>query len=165
MQTGDGRIRLTLSTPVQTRDDSDGKMLGFAIAGRDRRFYPADVQWYSDGSVDNRNRPRYQRNVLVLSSPFVADPVHYRHAWARNPMSNLVNGRGIPLACQRSDDWILEETPVRIDAAGNLSNRAIANRIRKMLKLADIERRIREAEATLAELKPAREKARAEAER
>ena len=158
----EGTIRLTMSTSIQTKDDSDGRMMGFAIAGKDRRFYPADVQWYTDGSVDNRNRPRYQRNVLVLSSPFVPEPAHYRHAWARNPMSNIVNGRGIPLATQRSDDWLLEETPEKIDASGSVSSRAIANQIRKMLRLADMERRIKEAEATIADLTPAFEKAQAE---
>jgi len=158
----EGTIRLTMSTSIQTKDDSDGRMMGFAIAGKDRRFYPADVQWYTDGSVDNRNRPRYQRNVLVLSSPFVPEPIHYRHAWARNPMSNIVNGRGIPLATQRSDDWLLEETPEKIDASGSVSSRAIANQIRKMLRLADMERRIKEAEATIADLTPAFEKAQAE---
>ena len=92
-----------MSTEIRTKDDSDGKMLGFAIAGEDRRFYPADIQWYTDGSVDNRNQPKYQRNVLVLSSPFVPEPVHYRYAWARNPMSNLVNGsqRSLGHATQR----------------------------------------------------------------
>lgn len=159
----DGMIRLTMSTPVQKKDDSEAKMMGFAIAGKDHRFYPADVQWYTDGSVDNRNRPKYQRNILVLSSPFVPEPVHFRHAWARNPISNIVNSRGVPLATQRSDDWILEETPEKIDTSGNASSRHISNQIRKMLRLADIERRIREAEATITELKPAFEKARAEA--
>jgi sialate O-acetylesterase len=154
----DGTIRLTMSASVQTKDDSDGKMMGFAIAGKDRRFYPADVRWYTDGSVDNRNRPKYQRNILVLSSPFVPEPVHYRHAWARNPISNIVNARGIPLATQRSDDWILEETPVKIDTSGNTSSRYIANQLRKMLRQGDIERRIKEAEATMAALKPALEK-------
>jgi len=162
IKTGKGQIRLTMSTPVQTRDDSDGKMMGFAIAGKDRRFYPADVQWYTDGSVDNRNQPRYQRNILVLSSPFVPEPVHFRHAWARNPISNIVNARGIPLATQRSDDWILEETPDKVDTAQDTSSRYVANQIRKMLRHADMERRIKEAEATLAELKPAFEKASAE---
>lgn len=160
----DGKIRLTMSTPVQKKDDSEAKMIGFAIAGKDRRFYPADVQWYTDGSVDNRNRPKYQREILVLSSPFVPEPVHFRHAWARNPISNIVNGRGIPLATQRSDDWILEETPEKIDSPENASRRYISNQIRKMLRLADIERRIKEAEATITELKPAFEKARAEAQ-
>jgi sialate O-acetylesterase len=159
VKTDDGMIRLTMSTSIHTKDDSDGKMMGFAIAGKDRRFYPADVRWYTDGSVDNRNQPRVQRDVLVLSSPFVAEPIHYRHAWARNPISNLVNARGIPLATQRSDDWILEETPEKIDTPENASSRSITNQIRKMLRLADIERRIKEAEATLADLKPVLEKA------
>ena len=98
----------------------------------------------------------------MLSSPFVSEPVHYRHAWARNPISNIVNGRGIPLATQRSDNWALEETPEKIDTSQNASSRYVANQLRKILRLADIERRIREAEAVLAELKPAFEKASAE---
>jgi sialate O-acetylesterase len=150
----DGVIRLAMSTSIKTKDESDGKMMGFAIAGNDRRFYPADVQWYSDGSVDNRNEPKYQRDVLVLSSPFVSEPIHYRHAWARNPISNIVNGRGVPLATQRSDDWILEETPVKVKDFDKKNSRQISNEIRKMLRHADIERRIKEAEATIADLKP-----------
>jgi len=98
----------------------------------------------------------------VLSSPFVPEPLYYRHAWARNPISNIVNGRGVPLATQRNDDWILEETPEKVDTSQNASSRYIANQIRKTLRLADIERRIKEAEATIAELKPAFEKANAE---
>jgi sialate O-acetylesterase len=164
--TADGTIRLTMSTEIKTRDDSDGHLLGFAIAGEDRRFYPADVQWYTDGSVDNRNRPKYQRNVLVLSNPFVPEPVHYRHAWARNPMSNLVNGRGVPLATQRSDDWILEETPEKIAIPENMpddaARRYAGNQIRKQLELDDIKRRLQEAEATIAELKPIVEKTEAQ---
>jgi sialate O-acetylesterase len=163
MQTIDGTIRLTMSSEIKTRDDSEGKLLGFAIAGEDRRFYPADVQWYSDGSVDNRNQPRYQRNVLVLSSPFVPEPAHYRHAWARNPLSNIVNARGVSLATQRSDDWLLEETPEKINTPENMSEdaarRFAAGQIRRKLELADLERRVQEAEATIAELKPALDKA------
>ena len=152
-----------MSDEIKTRDDSEGKLLGFAIAGEDRRFYPADVQWYSDGSVDNRNQPKYQRNVLVLSSPFVPEPVHYRHAWARNPMSNIVNSRGVALATQRSDDWLLEETPEKISTPENMpedaARRFAAGQIRKKLELADLERRIQEAEATIADLKPVLERA------
>jgi sialate O-acetylesterase len=165
----DGTIRLTMSTDIKTRDDSDGRLLGFAIAGKDRRFYPADIQWYTDGSVDNRKQPKYQRDVLVLSSPFVAEPVHYRHAWARNPMSNLVNSRSVPLATQRSDDWLLEETPLQIPLPPNTDLKSQARRIRglltKELELADTERLIQEAEATIAELKPVLEKARADSQR
>lgn len=153
----DGKILLTLSTAVKTKDDSDGKMLGFAIAGADRRFYPAVVDWFTDGKRDSRNRLQYKRNMLVLSSPFVSAPRHYRYAWARNPMANIVNGRGIPLATQRSDDWRLEETPIKLPVPEGMdassARRWLSGRLRKELTLADTERRIREAEATIAELK------------
>jgi sialate O-acetylesterase len=149
---GHGRIELTMSTPVQTRDDSDGKMMGFAIAGQDRRFYPADVQWAKGEPAGNGSQPTVHRNTLVLSSPFVPDPIHFRHAWARNPISNIVNGRGIPVATQRSDDWILEETPVKVEGFDKKNSRQISTELRKMLRQADVERRIQEARATLAEL-------------
>jgi sialate O-acetylesterase len=153
----DGRIRLTLSTSVRTKDDSDGRLLGFAVAGADRRFYPAEIDWYTDGKRDSRNRLQYKRNMLVLSSPFVPEPKHYRYAWARNPMANIVNGRGIPLATQRSDDWVLEETPIKLPTPRGMDARSqrrwLSGRLRKELVLTDTERRIREAEATIAELK------------
>ena len=160
-----GSIRLTMSTDVKTRDDSDGKMLGFAIAGADRRFYPADANWFTDGTKNDRNRVEYEKNILVLTNRFVPAPVHYRYAWARNPMGNVVNNHGVNLAGQRSDDWILEETPVKIatpkDMPEDAVRRQVANQLRKELERDDLARRVKEAEATLAELKPALEKAQA----
>jgi sialate O-acetylesterase len=161
----DGKINLTLSTTVKTKDDSDGKLLGFAVAGADRRYYPAVVDWFTDGTRDNRNRLQYKRNMLTLSSPFVAEPKYYRYAWARNPIANIVSNQGTPLATQRSDDWLLEETPIKLPVpkgmdAGSV-RRYLSIRLRKELTLADTERRIEEAEATIAELKEqyARDKA------
>jgi sialate O-acetylesterase len=165
----DGTIRLTMSTAVKMKDESSDKLVGFAIAGKDRRFYPADVNWYTDGTKDNRNRLQYKRDILVLSSPFVAEPVAYRYAWARNPMANITNGRQIPIATQRNDDWIMEETPERIATPENMTEdaarRNAAGQLRKKLELADTERRIKEAEATIAQLKPVVEKAKADAEK
>lgn len=157
VERADGEIRLAMSTELRTKDDSDGRMLGFAIAGEDRRFYPAEIDYYTDGSLDGRNRPIYQRKTLVLSSPFVDQPVHYRYAWARNPMANLGNGRQVPLATQRSDDWLLEETPITIpvpsDMDPNSQDRYVRTRLTKELQLNDTERQIQEAEETLARLK------------
>ncbi|MCP5524058.1 MAG: hypothetical protein H7A46_21180 [Verrucomicrobiales bacterium] len=156
VEAADGTLRLTLSSEIRTRDDSDGRLLGFAIAGGDRRFFPAEIEYYTDGSTDDRNRPIYQRNVLVLRSPFVPEPRHYRYAWARNPMANLVNARQVPLGTQRSDDWLPEETPVQfptppgMDESGQRRYRF--NRLRKELQLADTERQILEAKATLERL-------------
>lgn len=165
----DGTIKLTMSTAVKMKDESEDKLAGFAIAGKDRRFYPADVDWYSDGAKDNRNRPVYSRNILVLSSPFVPEPLHYRYAWARNPMANITNGRQIPIATQRSDDWVLEETPVKFPAPQGMPERDVARQARgkiaKELELDDTGRRIKEAEATIAKLKEPFEKAKSDWEK
>ena len=94
------------------------------------------------------------------------EPIHYRYAWARNPMGNIVNSRGVSLPTQRSDDWILEETPVKIAVPPNMTadaaTRQAAGQIRKELERDDLERRVREAEATITELKPLLDKANAD---
>jgi len=158
-----------MSTAVKMKDESSDKLVGFAIAGKDRRFYPADVNWYTDGAKDNRNRPVYSRDILVLSSPFVAEPVAYRYAWARNPMANITNGRQIPIATQRSDDWILEDTPVKFPTPQGMlekdAARQVHGKITKELELDDTERRIKEAEATIAKLKEPFEKAKSDWEK
>lgn len=162
-----GALKLTLNSEVKTRDDSDGKILGFAIAGNDRRFYPAHADWFSDDAKDKGKKPQYVRNILVLSSKFVSQPAHFRYAWARNPMGNVVNSRGVPLPGQRSDAWLLEETPIKpavpAGTPEDAARRQAGNQLRKLLEQADVERRFQEAEATLTELKPVVEKARADA--
>jgi sialate O-acetylesterase len=157
VEVSDGTIRLTMSTQITMKDESESGMTGFAIAGKDRRFHPAEIRYFTDGTVDNRNRPKFQRDILVLSSPLVPEPVHYRYAWARNPMANLTNSRQIPIATQRSDDWLMEETPIKfpLPPGADLKSmsRQISGKISKELELQDRERRIVEAEATVAELK------------
>lgn len=158
----DGTMRLTMSTDVKTQDDSDGRMLGFGIAGEDQIFRPATINHLMETSAKD-SKPQANRKVLVLSSPLVSKPVHYRYAWARNPMGNIVNNQGVPLAAQRSDDWVLElSPPVLSGIPDEAAKRAAAGQIKKVLQLADTERRIKEAEATIAELKPVLEKAQSE---
>jgi sialate O-acetylesterase len=148
-------LHLTMSTPVTMKDDSENEMNGFAIAGNDRRFYPAEVKWHTEMTSDNKTKE--VRNVLVLSSPFVQEPAHYRYAWARNPMANVTNNRQVPLPAQRSDGWLLEETPVQLPLPPGMSEeehtRIQGALNRKELELGDTERHIQEAEATLANLK------------
>ena len=64
---------------------------GFAIAGTDRKWYPATV--------------RIERDHVSVSSPQVAAPVAVRYGWADNPECNLYNRDGLPLAPFRTDAW------------------------------------------------------------
>lgn len=155
MEIADGAIKLAMSTEVKTCDDSDGRMLGFGIAGDDRRFYPADANWFTEGGKNARGKAEYVKNILVLSSKFVPEPKHFRYAWARNPLGNIVNPTSVPLHSQRSDEWIMEETPL---PATGTDPRANNRQLQQELKRADLERRLQEAEATVAELKPLVEK-------
>lgn len=66
-----------------------GAIAGFAIAGADGNFVPAEAK--IDGTT------------VVVSSSQVAAPVAVRYAWADDPVSNLVNQVGLPAGPFRSD--------------------------------------------------------------
>ncbi|MCA9032871.1 MAG: hypothetical protein KDA66_18785, partial [Planctomycetaceae bacterium] len=110
MQSQDGSLLLQLDVDVQ--DPAEGAIEGFAIAGEDRKFHPANVAYFEKGK-DDRGRVQYDRKQLVLTSPMVPHPIHFRYAWGRNPLGNLqtAGNLDLPFATQKSDDWIMEEVP------------------------------------------------------
>ncbi|MFK7820689.1 MAG: hypothetical protein AB8G99_18360 [Planctomycetaceae bacterium] len=109
-----GRIELQLDEPAGAVDNG-GPILGFAVAGEDRRFQPATAEHLVVGK-DNRGRPKLDKKALVLTSPLVSKPIHYRYAWGRSPLGNLQAERmtDIPFATQRSDSWSLENVPLGV---------------------------------------------------
>jgi sialate O-acetylesterase len=152
MEVQEGAMILTFDREVG--DPEEGRIEGFAIAGDDRRFHPADVEYRETGR-DPQNRPQLDRRQLVLKSPMVPQPIHYRYAWGRNPLANLqaIGNKDLPLATQKSDDWALEEVPANVFADGPTLplERRDANRIRLILREQDTARRIKEAEMILQE--------------
>jgi sialate O-acetylesterase len=104
-----GTMVLTLSEG--TAPYNDGPILGFAIAGKDGKFQPAAANFLEKGK-DGRNRPQFDKQVIILSSPLIPEPIHFRYAWCRNPLGNLKSSdhTDIPLETQRSDDWSLADT-------------------------------------------------------
>ncbi len=65
---------------------------GFAVAGRDRRFHPAQA--------------RLDGDRVVVASQAVPRPVAVRYAWSENPAdANLVNREQLPVSPFRTDTW------------------------------------------------------------
>lgn len=151
----DGRIVLYMDDPVAAVDDG-GAIEGFAIAGKDRIFHPAEATHLVTGK-DQRGRPRKDMKALVLSSPMVPQPVHYRYAWARSPMGNLQapNNSDIPFATQRSDDWPLEAVPRGVlgDEPPGKLERPQRRQLVEALRMEDLKRRLNEAETLIRESK------------
>lgn len=147
---------LVLEIDTEVGDPGDGAIEGFAIAGRDRRFQPATATYQVEGT-DDRGRPRQNRRKLVLSSPLVPDPIHFRYAWGRNPLANLqaTGNKDLPFATQRSDDWHRDEVPLGVlgDNTPDEQSRAQRNQILKVLRLEDTRRRLNEAERFIDENK------------
>ncbi|MAI32993.1 MAG: hypothetical protein CBE00_06545 [Planctomycetaceae bacterium TMED240] len=110
----DGKLLLEFDEAVGGVDDG-GPITGFAIAGTDRKFHPADATHLTE-KQQGSNRTVTKRHFLILKTPMVPAPVHYRYAWARNPLGNLQGDRNtdIPFATQRSDHWPMETTPLGV---------------------------------------------------
>jgi sialate O-acetylesterase len=151
----DGTIVLRFDGDVSAEDTNE-PIEGFAIAGDDRRFQPAKAEWLVKGQ-DAGNRPQRDRRVLVLSSPLVPAPIHFRYAWGRNPMGNLQSAdhNDLPFATQRSDDWKMEEVPLGVlgdeEVKDGKLSRGQRARIRAALEKEDLRRRLAEARALLEE--------------
>jgi sialate O-acetylesterase len=71
------------------------KLVGFSIAGADKKFYAADAEITKD-------------KVTVYSAR-VKSPMAVRYAWSDNPDCNLINREGLPAAPFRTDSWRIEE--------------------------------------------------------
>ncbi len=69
----------------------DEKLMGFMIAGADKKFYWADAE--------------ISGNKVIVSSREVLHPVAVRYAWASNPAAGLYNKEGLPASPFRTDDW------------------------------------------------------------
>lgn len=146
----EGALLLRLDSEVS--DPEDGAIAGFVIAGADRKFQLAEVAYVQSGE-DDRGRPRYDRKQLLLTSPLVPEPIHFRYAWGRNPLANLqvVNNKDLPFATQRSDDWDMGTVPLGVldsEIQGKLS-RPQRNQVLQALRLEDLRRRLEEARALL----------------
>ena len=126
---------------------NDGPILGFAIAGKDGKFQPAEAEW------SNPNNPG-DRSLIVLSSPLVAEPVYYRHAWGRNPLANL-KADGIPLDTLRNDNFTVADMyeiyTGKKSATPNSLNGVEHRDLRNALKSEDVKRRRNEAETFIKE--------------
>ncbi len=68
-----------------------GPLTHFTIAGKDRKFVPANAQIVGD--------------TIVVSSPEVAEPVAVRFGWGAADEPNLFNAGGLPASSFRTDDW------------------------------------------------------------
>ena len=126
---------------------NDGPILGFSIAGKDGKFQPAKAEW------SNPNDPG-DRSIIVLSSPLVAEPVYYRHAWGRNPLANL-KAAGIPLDTLRNDNFTVADMyeiyTGKKSATPNILGGVEFRDLRIALRAEDVKRRLKEAETFIKE--------------
>ncbi len=102
---GGGLVALPFKDPVTPHGPSLAKrfgrdikglrpqseVLGFAIAGADKKFVWA--------------KAKIEGDRIVVWSEKVAKPVAVRYAWENNPICNLYNKEELPASPFRTDDW------------------------------------------------------------
>ncbi len=100
MHRQDAALVCEFDTSIHPRHGGRAKILGFAIAGEDRHFYPALAKMVKD-------------NAVRVSSVHVPAPVAVRYAWATHPFGTLVGAgsNGLPAAPFRTDDWAWPDAP------------------------------------------------------
>ena len=149
----EGAIELAFDREVG--DPLDGAIRGFAISGEMRCFHPAEAE-YAERGKNDRGQMQYDRRRLILRSSMVEKPVHFRYAWGRNPLANLqaTGHKDLPFATQRSDDWLMEETPLGVlgDDVILPITRSDRGKVMQALRDLDRKRRLQEAKELLQEL-------------
>ena len=147
VKTALGRLLLKLDTPAIPFND--GPIQGFAIAGKDGRFQPAIAEALDRN--EGKGQPNWDRSTIVLSSPYVPEPVYFRYAWARNPLENLKSSdlSGLPFDTQRNDPFTLADmyqnyTGKSTAKPGILSD-AERGELTRLMKSEDMKRRVEEA--------------------
>jgi sialate O-acetylesterase len=157
MNVEDGAIHLKFEGKGVTSTGDGAPMAGFAIAGEDKKFQPAKI---SNKVIGKKGRSvQYDNTIVVLKSPLVPKPVHYRYAWGRSPMGNIQARDGrVPLATQRSDTWTNADllkalTGKDAEDPGQLS-RGEGHALRAALEKEDQRRSIAEAKALLQQEQP-----------
>jgi sialate O-acetylesterase len=91
MEVEGGSARIRFQSTADGLVARDGPLVGFALAGEDRKFA------WAAASIDG--------DTVVLRSESVPRPVAVRYAWADNPKCNLYNSAGLPAEPFRTDDW------------------------------------------------------------
>tara|TARA_R110002050_G_scaffold300717_1_gene471802 strand:- start:5851 stop:7272 length:1422 start_codon:yes stop_codon:yes gene_type:complete len=89
----DDKILVSFDSPKGVTFN-ENKRTGFEIAGADKQFFPAEVQF--DAHYDT---------VITLSSTKIQNPVAVRYGWKNYFKATLFGANGIPVSSFRSDDW------------------------------------------------------------
>jgi len=145
-------IVVSFDRPVRTDDGRPFE--GFAIAGADQRFCPAEATYLVVGK-DDRGRDREDRTKLVVRSVLVPEPVALRYAWARNPLGNMVNDqhheRVLPVPSFRTDHWDWPEAGFGPEARAETGRRR--GEMRRQAEEHSRERKLQQAQLRLERLK------------
>ena len=83
------KIEITYTHVGKGLESKSGDLIGFAIAGEDKKFVPATAV--------------IKGNKVEVSNPNISNPKYVRFGWANFPKVNLYNKDGLPAVPFRTD--------------------------------------------------------------
>jgi sialate O-acetylesterase len=86
-----GGLAIALAPPADAPVPPASGLKGFAIAGADRKFVPAQA--------------KIEQDTVVVWSDQVKLPLAVRYGWTDTPDVNLYNKEHLPASPFRTDDW------------------------------------------------------------
>jgi len=92
----EGKANITFDVDALGLSPMGEEVSGFEIAGPDRKFVPAKAK-------------REHRNIMVVWSDEVPEPVAVRYCWRNWSVGTIFNNFGIPVGPFRTDDWPINE--------------------------------------------------------
>jgi sialate O-acetylesterase len=91
MSVADNKVRLHFKHLGSGLVAKGERLVGFTVAGEDRKFHPAHAEIEGD--------------TVVVSGDQVQQPVAVRYAWLPYPEGNLWNRDGLPASPFRTDSF------------------------------------------------------------
>lgn len=92
MSVNENKIDLQFTGAEDGLTKKGKEVVGFFIAGNDRKFYPAQA--------------KINGGTLTVWSKEVKEPVAVRYAFTNTAIGNVFSREGLPLAPFRTDDWL-----------------------------------------------------------
>lgn len=121
--------------------EGKAERLGFIIAGKDQRWYPATAR---EVKVDNQW-------CIELTSDLVENPVAARYGWANWPTGNMVGRGRLPVPVFRTDSWPIPEGVSYSQEAKDAARATLAE-LKAEAAIQAIDRKIRQMQIDLPKL-------------
>ena len=94
-----GALTLSLDNAPNGVVSKDKAIKGFYISGATENWLPAEA--------------KIEKGQLIIWNKAIKEPVHIRYGFGNTLVGNVFSLEGLPLTPFRTDDWVVDQSPVK----------------------------------------------------